>query len=112
MYIKGRGYNRKRANIRKNADNKFTAETGIKIIKLTGNPDHDCWVVGQKEYKHIACRKFAFALFNNWPAMDTHCKAPRLKNLRVKQSCGVHQCVNPDHLIGTEPEYDPLAGWK
>lgn len=86
----------------KNADNPLTALTGIVVIKLTGTSD--CIITSQKQYKSVAIRKIAYAVGNNWQAYEMHVTAHRMKHLLVKSTCGVDQCVNPNHLTAKERE--------
>lgn len=91
---------RKKRNKRA-ADNPFTAFTGIKPVKLTGKSD--CWIVGQKHHALIPVRKVSYATHHaDFPTWKITPQSSRMKNLRVKQTCGVDQCVNPDHLVGNE----------
>ena len=92
--------NRRKEKLKRNADNKFTALTGIPVILLTGTCD--CVVTKQKEYKDVPVRKIAYALANGWQTYEMSESASRMLHLRVKSTCGVDQCVNPEHLVGRE----------
>lgn len=93
---------KRRRRIAATADNRFTAHTGIPVIKLTGASD--CWVTGVKVSGFVPVKKLAYAYLNGWQPYECEERSKRMRLLRVTQSCGVDQCVNPDHL--TAKEYD------
>ena len=99
------GQLKKRLRAKKSADNEFTRFTGLRVTKLTGNSD--CWICHEKASKTVPVRKISYAVHQNWSPMHMPATARRMKLLRVKQTCGVDQCVNPDHLVGVEKEYNP-----
>lgn len=105
--------NKRKRRIQKSADNPFTAYTAIPVIRLTGPgatpPGHEtpCIIASPKNYRFMPVRKVAYAIAHGWLDMNINVNARKMKLLRVKQSCGVDQCVNPDHLVGTEKEYEP-----
>jgi len=109
---KKRVRNKRKEKRKREADNRFTEITGIPIIKLTGPKAIDCWLVTAATTYRVPTRKIAYACFNDWQTMDMARTAKKMKLLRVKQSCGVDQCVNPDHLVGIEKEIDPAKGWR
>ena len=92
--------NRKKERIKKRADNRFTAITGFIVTRLTGSCD--CWIVHQQEFNRQPVKKIAYAALNGWQEYEMESGAKRMSHLRVKQSCKVDQCVNPEHLVGTE----------
>ena len=94
--------NRRRATLKKNADNPFTEKTGVEVIQLTGTSK--CLVTSQKAFMGIPVRKVSYAISNDWQAYETSASAKRMKNLLVKSVCGVDQCINPEHLVGRERE--------
>jgi hypothetical protein len=96
---------KRRQRIKAGADNAFTKKTGIKIVKLTGTSD--CWICGQKDWNIMPVRKVSYAIHQEWEPYEINASAKRMSNLRVKQSCGVDQCVNPDHLVGKENDISP-----
>lgn len=97
--------NKKRQKRRRKADNPFTKVTGFEIIKLTGNSD--CWVVKELTSNYIPVRKISYAAFAGWLPNEITPTNNRMRLLRVKQTCGVDQCVNPEHLAAKEKEYQP-----
>lgn len=113
----GKYRNKRKERIKKNADNPFTAMTGIPVTRLSGKgaipPSHTspCWIVGTKNYKFIPARKVSYAIAKRWLPMYIAVDATRMKDLRVKQSCKIDQCVNPEHLIGKEKTIDPADRW-
>ena len=104
------GRNRKREYVKRVADNHFTKITGAEFTKLSGASE--CWICHQTQWGSIPIRKVAFALFNDWQKFEVVRMGQRMRHLRVKQSCGVDQCVNPDHLVGTEKPVDIAAGFR
>ena len=109
----GRHRNKRKERIKKSADNPFTAKTGVPVTRLTGKgaipPEHTspCHIISVGRIYEMPARKVAYAIYNNWQVFNINHKARKMRLLRVKQSCGIDQCVNPEHLVGTEKEYQP-----
>jgi hypothetical protein len=100
----------KKWKIKQTANNPFTANTGVKAYQLTGSSD--CLICPQKEAKNVSTRKIAFALANGWQSYEMGFDSKRIKLLSVKATCGVDQCINPAHLVGTEKEDNAATnGW-
>lgn len=102
--------NHKSYNKRK-ADNYFTKATGVKAIQLSGSKH--CLVVAQST---IRLSKSGPQL--KLPVAAYHLsKDVAIEDIKsVTQSCGVDQCVHPDHLIAefhTKPSIDDIVnnGW-
>lgn len=93
---------KRRQRIRARADNAFTEGTGVKVVKLTGTSS--CWICAQKDIFNLPVRKVSYAIHNDWQNYEINSSAKRMSLLRVKQSCGVDQCINPEHLVGKEGE--------
>lgn len=80
--------------IKKLADNIFERETGIRIYKMIGGSE--CHIVPHprilyKKKKQYPVRVIAVALYHNLTPEV-------ISTTRVTTSCGVTNCVHPDHL--------------
>lgn len=97
--------NRKLEYRKRTADNRLTKITGATFTKMDGGTG--CWIAHQTQNQRVPIHKIAYAAFSDWQPAEMTRRAMRMRLLRVKQSCGVDQCVNPAHLVGTEKEFKP-----
>ena len=95
-----------RNKLKKTAKNDFTALTGIRAIQLSGSCD--CLVVANKTYLDLPIKKAAYLLYNNISITSEH--PTRIARMKVHSSCGVDQCVNPNHFIVKDPLKDTPPG--
>ncbi len=99
---------KKKYRLRKSADNLFTNLTGTPAIQLSGSSN--CLVTKQKKIilpytnAQTPIKKAAYHLYNDIPLDEIGI---------IKQSCGVDQCVHPDHLYESNPkkEIDAALAW-
>ena len=83
----------RRKYIKSNSDHLFSKLTGIEVIQLTG--ELDCQIVKplrirvEKNSKQYLTEKVAYGLYNEIPFDDVGI---------VTHTCGVDQCINPEHL--------------
>jgi hypothetical protein len=93
-----------RRKLKKQADNEFTALTGIRAIQMDGGSN--CLITKQSTLNGTPIRKAAYILYNE--TYKVHPK--RLKLMKVKTSCGVKNCVHRDHLVANDPLKDVPPG--
>lgn len=106
--------NKRRAKIRRKADNEFTKLTGFPVVRLTGPKmlrrqglGEGCWVTDKKSYKAVSVHKASYAIHNGYHPAEIKRPHHKMKSLTVTQTCGCNQCVNPAHLRGTVKDYNP-----
>ena len=75
------------------ATNDFSAFSGLEATQLTGNSE--CLVTKNKTHDRMSMKKYAYLQYHE--IYDTR----TVKATKVKQTCGVDQCVNKDHLVAT-----------
>jgi alkylhydroperoxidase family enzyme len=96
--------------VMKTADNAFSAYTGIPVIKLTGTNSPDCWICAQQRFNNVPVKKVSAAIHDPETMNGTITQGHREMSLmRVSGTCGVDQCVNPEHLSVSKKEYNPWA---
>jgi hypothetical protein len=91
--------------IKRTATNAFSKVTGIPVIKLSGSSD--CWICAQTLCEQVPVRKLSYGAHNGYGPHELKVDSRKMSLLRVKQTCGVDQCVNPDHLVGEVKEFNP-----
>lgn len=82
---------KRKYRIKKSAKNQFSALSGIEAIQLSGSAD--CLVVNRKTIHNIPPAKYAYCLYKGILKPSPY--------LKVKQSCGIKQCVKQEHLCAT-----------
>lgn len=85
--------------IKKAAKNIFSGKTGIFAIQLTGTSDCIVTEHATKALKNpsnitnrkiVPIKKYAYHIYNNVALEQIE---------KITSSCGVDQCVHPDHLV-------------
>ena len=79
---------KKTYRIKKHAKNAFEAETGLKTITLSGL--HNCIITENKTHKGVPIHNISYMVKNDLKIYN--------KGLTIATSCGINQCVHPDHL--------------
>lgn len=96
--------------IKKKADNAFSALTGIEVTKLTGPGAKGCWICPQQKWQGILVKKVSAAAHDPDFLNGYIERGNRFLNLlSFKGTCGVDQCVNPEHIELIKKEYQPWA---
>ena len=102
------GLTKKQRRTIKTADNAFTALTALKVIKLTGPSTTHCWICDQKQWQGLPVRKVSGAVHDpDTPQVYIGKGKRAMKLMTVKSTCGIDQCVNPEHLSVSKKEYNP-----
>ena len=78
--------------LKKNSKNQFSQETGIDVVEISG--ELDCHIskplrIRFKD-KQYATKKVAYSIHHNTRLEDVG---------TVHQTCGIDQCINPNHLF-------------
>lgn len=96
--------------VMKTADNEFSAYTGIPVIKLTGENSTGCWICAQQRFNNIPVKKVSAAIHDP-NTMNGSIKQGRreMSELYVRGTCGIDQCVNPEHTTITRKTINPWS---
>ena len=104
--------NKRKERIKRKSDNPLVKLTGNEVHILTGKNAPDCHLCFTQEHKRVRIYKLAYALANGWQRYEMSHTSRRMKQLTVRRTCGINECVNPDHLIGEEKPISILDTFK
>lgn len=101
---------KRRKSISKRADNEFSSLTGIQVVKLTGKGANGCWISTQSEWNGVPVKKVSGAAHDpSTPNGYIRRGHREMSLLTVRGTCGVNECVNPDHLTLERKDSNPWA---
>jgi len=96
--------------VKRTADNEFSKFTGIPVIKLTGKNSPGCWICAQKRFNNVPVKKVSAAIHDPQTLNYTIKQERReMKEIYVQGTCGIDQCVNPEHTTITRKFVNPWA---
>lgn len=84
---------KKKERIKYLAKNEFEKKFGVKTVEISGSLN--CVISLNKYIKTVDCRRKAFELYFG----------SITKEVRVKTSCGINECIKKEHLTHT---YEPF----